>query len=174
MRRDMSTKLKGLLGAIAMTASLVAALPVVSTSAATCAAPTLLEAMVSQGLPHNGVDKNGKANPPLARGKTAMVKFFLGLPSGALSVQVKPTSRLDVFNGTTKLNASTLLPTGAASPILSSTNADDSAGDPKFSVPGTVLAPASTTGAWTAKFTGVLDYSTTPTVGLPCTGSISY
>jgi hypothetical protein len=170
----MSTKLKALLGAIAMTASLIAALPVVSTSAATCAAPTLLEAMVSQGLPHNGVDKNGKANPPLVRGKTALVKFFLGVPSGALSVQVKPTSRLDVFNGTTKLNTTTISPTGALSTITSAAKSDDSSGDPKFSVPGTVLAPTSPTTSWPAKFTGVLDYSTTPTLGLPCTGSISY
>jgi hypothetical protein len=168
----MNNKIKALLGAIALVGSLVSAFPVLSTAAATCSAPAQLEAMVSQGLPHNGQDKTGTANPPLVRGKKTVVKFFLGPAPSSLSTQVNMSgSSLTVFNGNTSLG--TVNPTGTLSAITSTyTKTDDAASDPKFIVPGSMLQAS--TGSWTATFTATLSYTTQPTIGLSCSGTATY
>jgi len=104
----------------------------------------------------------------LARGKETLVRLFLSLPSCAGSgASIALTGgTLTVLNGTTTLgtiSAPTPVPAAAPnSPLMApyaSAPALDSPADPKFVVPGSVLAPSATTVQFTATFKATVRYS---------------
>lgn len=119
---------------------------------------------------------------PLVRGKETLVRLFLSLPSCASrssSIQVTGGT-LTVKNGTTLLgtvNPPTPAPTPTYPGIATYGTAPllDSPGDPKFVVPGPLLAPAGTTGAFTATFTATISYqSKTSSNATPVSGSKTF
>src|SRR3954447_10161223 len=153
----------------------------VSPAAAACSLkPAIADVTVSQGLPHQQGTMPGVSgtpnNPPLVRGKTALVKLFLTAPAGA-SVQVNATgTSLAVKNSNSGQVLSSTIPlfnTPTASSTL--TTLDDNPGDPVFVVPGSVLAADTSgiTSGYPASFTASLNYTVTSATG-PCTDTLTY
>lgn len=119
-------------------------------------APVLHSTTASQGLPYN----------PLVRGKKAIVRFYLTLPQCASSSQWIKLSGASLAVGRAGSNESlgTVANKNSLStpPLISpyGAPATDSQGDPFFAVPGSVLAPTSTTAAFDVTFTAKLSYTT--------------
>lgn len=141
----------------------------VHAAAAACSltsGPVLLDATVSDGL---------NSYPSLVRGKEALVRFYFGLPSGCTSGQAirVNSAQLTVKNGTTTLSPQTgisaLAPIGTATPpdllITSVVKQIDATSDPKWAVPGSVIAAGSSGSAYTATFQATVNWQskTSPT-----------
>src|SRR6478672_7621223 len=101
----------------------------------------------------------------LARGKDTLVRLFLSLPSCAASSNTVALTggNLTVKNGSTTLGtvvAPIPAPTSPFPLMAPYANAPmiDSTGDPKFLVPGSMLATAGATGAFTATLTATVSY----------------
>lgn len=135
-----------------------------SSPSVTVGAPVLRAVTVNQGVGSNPTASTGFN--PLVRGKDTLVRFYLSLPSCASSsTQIRLTGgtlTVGILNGTILGTVSAPTPppiapfpqiaTFSVAPLV------DSPGDPKFLVPGSVLAPASTTAAFTATFSGTISY----------------
>ncbi len=119
---------------------------------------------------------------PLARGKETLVRLFLAMPTCAASATTIALTggTLTVLNGATQLgvvSAPTPVPATPYPLINPSTTAPskDSVGDPKFVVPGSFLAPAATTGRWTATFRATVNYqSKTSATAAPVNGVATF
>jgi CSLREA domain-containing protein len=121
-----------------------------TTTTTTCTlTPQLRGVTINQGL---------NSYLALARGKEALVRPYLSLPScawGVGAIQVTGGS-VTVKNGTTALG--TVGPTPAVAtpypqlPTFATAPMQDGPADLKFVVPGSLLAPGSTTARWTAAF----------------------
>ena len=124
--------------------------------------PQMREVAIDQGLP---------GYPRLVRGKETLLRAFFTLPSCAdttngANIMVK-SATLAVKNGTSTLTppggiATAPAPLGPAFPLIttpsSATLPPDAAGNPIFVVPGSVLAPSSTT-SFTATFEITLTFA---------------
>src|SRR4029077_3355770 len=92
---------------------------------------------------------------PLVRGKDTLVRFYLSLPTNpprGTSMAFNGGS-LTVSNGATILSPTATLLTSTGGQIVSSgAPTSDSAGDPRFLVPGATLAAGSSGAAYTATF----------------------
>ena len=107
----------------------------------------------------------------LARGKEALVRFYLALPttrcgSGNLAGNVTAikinSASLVVKNGGTVLTPTGGIPALAdaiGAQVVSTSIGNDHPSSPKFVVPGSVLTP-STTATWTATFEATIKYQT--------------
>ena len=149
-------------------------------AAVTVGAPVLRSVTVGQGVGSNPTAALGFN--PLVRGKDTLVRFYLSLPSCASSsTQIRLTGgslAVAVSGGATLGTVSAPIPP-PASPFpqiatFSVAPLVDSPGDPKFLVPGSVLAPASTTAAYMATFSGTITYQwLTSKTATPIPGSVT-
>jgi len=163
----------GLVASFALVAAIV-----LSTSSAAAApscslVPVLRDVTVNQGL---------GSYPNLVRGKEALVRVHVSLPSCAArgnSIQLTGGS-LRVSNGSATLaTVSSPTPTPTTTfptmPTYTAAAALDSPGDAKFVVPGSALAPLSTTSAFTATFRATIGYqSKTSSTATPVSRSVSF
>lgn len=145
--------------AVTAVATVLVAVPSTSSASLLCVLePQLADVTVSQGLSYS----------PLVRGKTALVRLHLSMPacaSSSDSIELRAaTLRVTRENGAADEQLALLEP----APTLASTfpkvapfaNAPqpDWPGDPKFVIPGEVLRPASTSGAFDLNFEATLRY----------------
>jgi len=134
--------------------------------------PVLQDTLVTQGL---------NSYPSLVRGKETLVRFYFSLPSCAVSgnaIQIND-AQLTVKNGTAVLNPGgtptpALAPIGTSTPPLITSTAKqiDATSDPKWIVPGSALAPTSTTAAYTATFSATITYQSETSSGGPLSAPV--
>ncbi|MCZ3388216.1 MAG: hypothetical protein LH645_03645 [Actinomycetia bacterium] len=144
---------------VALGAASLAALPGGSAAAATCTlVPQLRDITVTQGV---------GSYSPLVRGKEALVRSYLSLPSCATvkgqSIAVTRATLNVTTSGTTPITTSISPDNLVTSPApllapFTSAPAVDSPADTRFVIPGSVLAPANTA-RYTATMTVTIDYS---------------
>ncbi len=164
----------------------VVALTVAPAAAVACSSSdaqlSVVEAVVSQGLPHNGTLANS-TNKRLTRGKTTVVRLHLSLPSTApagTKGQVQPEvsgTGLQVLAGGTVLTPAPLPVRQPTTAVTTTGFQANSPADPVFVVPGKVLAPATTTAAYDATFAASVRYTMTiPTATgtKVCVGQLTY
>ncbi|MCW2635091.1 MAG: domain protein beta Propeller [Blastococcus sp.] len=170
-RRGLPWRLRVPLAVAALLAPLASA---VDTAAAACAlAPVLRDVTTQQGL---------GSQPVLVRGKEALAKLYLSLPScaGTSSSVAVTAATLSVSAGGTSTTIRSyrpapgttpapLVPKYAAAPAL------DAVADPTFVVPGSTLAPTSTTARFTASFSATVTWSAkSSSTAAPVTGTTTF
>ncbi|HVQ88508.1 MAG TPA: hypothetical protein VMT88_10025, partial [Actinomycetes bacterium] len=143
-----------------------------SATAATCAlTPQLRDVAITQGV---------GSYTPLVRGKEALVRAYLSLPSCAAksnTIAVTGASLSVSAAGTNTNITPDNLVTNPAPLLAPYTNAPavDSPADTRFVVPGSVLAPAATAARFTATMTVRINYSAiTGSGATPVTGSVNF
>jgi uncharacterized delta-60 repeat protein len=144
-----------------------------ASAAPTCnLVPQLRAVTMNQGLGYG----------TLARGKDTLVRLFLSLPSCAASSNsiALTGGSIAVKNGSTTLGtvgAPIPAPTSPFPLMAPYANAPmvDSTGDPKFLVPGSMLAPAGSTASFTATFSATVSYQskTSSRDTSPVSGSVT-
>ena len=143
-----------------------------ATAAPACAlTPQLRDIAITQGV--------GSYNP-LVRGKEALARVYLSLPScaaKAASIAVTgATLRVTTPSGTTPINPDNLVTNPA--PLLApyaNAPAVDSPADSRFVIPGSVLAPAATAARFTATMTVTVNYSAKASnTATPVTGNVTF
>ena len=172
--RSRSSRLAHVAAAVSLlVAGVWAGTPVDAAPASCSLVPQLRDVTITQGVGSYAL---------LARGKEALVRLHLSLPSCA------PAGASIAFTGGTvvaKLGTATLANVAPHSPAASSTPpvlapyasaaAANSPADPVFVVPAAALAPASTTARFTATFTASVSYSSkTSKTASPTTGSAAF
>jgi Bacterial TSP3 repeat len=162
----------GLMAFIVM-GTLVGGASIGSGATTTCIiTPTVRETMVNQ----SGLKSTSGLPLRIVRGKQTLFKVFLSMPAtlpgcagkGA-AIQIVGAT-VNVTGGGLTLNGSTPIQSTLGLPPLPSTYtyptvatstaapALDSSGDPKFIIPGSVLAPSGVTGQFTATFSASITY----------------
>ena len=172
--RSRPSRLARLAAVIAVSAANIGGGASVLAAPASCAlVPQLRDVTITQGV---------GSYPLLARGKEALVRLHLSLPSCA------PTGSSIALTGASlvaKLGTTTLASVAAHSPAASTTPptlaphasaaAANSPADPLFVVPAAALAPASTTERFTTTFTASVTYSAkTSKTATATTGSAAF
>ncbi|MCZ3386944.1 MAG: hypothetical protein LH630_08270, partial [Actinomycetia bacterium] len=156
----------------ALAAATLVALPAGTATAATCTlAPQLRDITVTQGV---------GSYSPLVRGKEALVRSYLSLPScaarGSSIAVTGATLNVTTPGGTTPISPDNLVTSPA--PFLApftSAPAVDSPADPRFVIPGSVLAPAANTARYTATMTVTVNYSSKASnTASPVAGSVRF
>ncbi len=151
------SRLVTMIVSVALVAASLSALPGGSASAATACSlvPQLRDITVTQGV--------GSYNP-LVRGKEALVRSYLSMPScaakGSSIAVTGATLNVTTPGGTTSIGPDNLVASPA--PILApytSAPAVDSPADTRFVIAGSVLAPAANTARYTATMTVTINYS---------------
>jgi hypothetical protein len=152
--------------------------PVVPADAAKAPAcslvPQLRAVTINQGLGNYS---------PLARGKETLARLFLSKPSCASTSNTIALTggTVTVLNGSTTLGTVSLPTPAPVNPTYpqmvayTAAPASDAPADPKFVIPGSVLAPAATTGRFTATFRFTVTYqSKTGSSATPVNGSATF
>lgn len=154
-------------------AGLVTLVPQVQAADLTCVlVPQLRDVAVSQGI------SGPTGYPVLARGKETLVKAFLSKPACATMsdrIKVESASLQVTFPGST---ATPTLPSTITGPVFpellnfSAAPGTDAAGDPVFSVPGSLLdASTGRDARATASFTMSVNYTSTNSLGITTSGT---
>ena len=134
-----------------------------------CLQPGVADVNINQGLPHQGA-----SDPPLVRGKTTLVKFYLTAPSCPSVLGITNPRVQVVTTGSTLTVNTPVSPTPCADgsqpalvtppaviPTTQTSAQAASDADPIFKVKGCALAPAGSTAAFVAQFNATLAYTAT-------------
>jgi len=163
---------EGVLAVALAVASLTAVHGPSATAAPACAlTPQLRDIAITQGV---------GSYTPLVRGKEALARAYLSLPScAAKSASIAVTGatlRVTTPSGTTVINPDNLVtsPAPLLAPFVNGP-AVDSPADTRFVIPGNVLAPAATTARFTSTMTVRVNYSAkTSSAATPVTGNVNF